>query len=460
MSGAARGGEASADAHPFVARPHRTLLGLSVPVMLSLLAEPLTGVADTAFVARLGSAQAAALGIATALLSSGVWVFNFLGIGTQTEVARADGVGDRAEAREAATRALLLGVAIGAALAAAAFPFVEAAARWMGADGAVRGGTSAYLRVRLLGIPAMLALLVAFGALRGVQDMRTPLRLAVGVNAANIALDAVLIFGLGPAPRLGLAGAAWATTGSQWVGALLALHALRRRLGPPGRLRARGLRGLVRVGRDMVLRTGALLLFLLLATRVANRAGAEPGAAHQGIRQVWMLTAFLLDAFALSAQSLVGYFLGARRRVQARRVARVACGWALGTGALLASSLAMAEGAVAALLVPPDAREAFAAAWPVAVLALPANALSFATDGLHWGAGDFRYLRNAMLLATGAGALALAAIDPGAPGALVQVWLATGLWILLRAALGLVRIFPGVGRAPLAAAGEAAPALR
>ncbi len=70
------------DRHPFVARPHRTFLALSLPVLISLVAEPLAGIADTAFIARLGASPLAALGVATTLLSGLFWAFNFLSIGT------------------------------------------------------------------------------------------------------------------------------------------------------------------------------------------------------------------------------------------------------------------------------------------------------------------------------------------------------------------------------------------
>jgi len=56
-------------AHPFVRAPHRTLIALSFPVLLSLIAEPLTGLVDTAFVAQLGAAPLAALGVGTVALS-------------------------------------------------------------------------------------------------------------------------------------------------------------------------------------------------------------------------------------------------------------------------------------------------------------------------------------------------------------------------------------------------------
>jgi MATE family multidrug resistance protein len=294
-------------------------------------------------------------------------------------------------------------------------------------------------------------MMAAFGALRGVQDMRTPLWIAVASNAVNVALDALLIFGLGPLPALGVAGAAWATVASQWLGLGLAARAALRRLGRPARLRARDAGALFVVGRDLFLRTGLLIVFVVLCTRAATRIGTEAGAAHQAIRQIWLLTALVLDSYAATAQSLVGYFLGARRVALARRVAGVAAVWSLGTGFALALAMLAGEGAVRALLVPASAAEVFAAAWLVAALSQPLNALSFVTDGIHWGTRDYRYLRNAMLAATGLGAALLALVDTGAPGALTRVWLVTAVWIGVRTVFGAARVWPGIGAAPLAA---------
>ena len=439
------------DHHPFLRAPHRTMLAFSLPVLLSLVAEPLTGLADTAFVARLGAGPLAALGVATTLLSSVFWVFNFLGIGTQTAVARAHGASGGAArgAADAVATALVAALASGAALALLCWPFADALAAFMGADGAVRSDAVVYLRIRLLAAPAILATIVAFGALRGRQDMRTPFRIAVSVNVVNVALDALLIFGAGPVPALGVAGAAWATTASQVAGAGWAVAAAWRALGPFVRVRLRTLVALLVVGRDLVLRTALLLAFLLLATRTATHAGPDAGAAHQAVRQVWLLTALLLDAFAATSQTLVGFFLGAGRVAVARRAAAVGCAWGGATGVLLAAAMLAGTGAVAWLLVPAGAAGPFFAAWAVAALAQPLNALSFVTDGVHWGTGDFRYLRNAMLLATAVGALLLALIDVHAPDALLSVWLATAAWIALRAGFGVLRVWPGVGRAPL-----------
>jgi MATE family multidrug resistance protein len=301
-------------------------------------------------------------------------------------------------------------------------------------------------------MPGVLLTMAAFGALRGAQDMTTPLWIALALNAVNAALDALLIFGLGPVPALGIAGAAWAATIAQWFGAAWGLASVGRRFGWHWALGWRRVGALLGVGRDLFFRTGLLLLFLLLATRAATRASVETGAAHQAVRQVWMLTAFMLGAFEVPAQSLVAYFLTGGAVARARHVAAVACRMGLATGAILSLALLLCGGPVAVLLVPESARAPFAGAWVVCALCQPLNALSFVTDGVHWGTGDYGFLRNAMLVATGVGALALASIDLSAPDALTWIWIATGAWIVVRAGFGLARIWPGVGRAPLAEA--------
>ncbi len=438
------------DAHPFVAAPHRTLVALAFPVLVSLLAEPITGLVDTFFLARLGAPLLAGLGVATALLSGVFWVFNFLGIGTQTEVARASGAGSLDQGRRAATLAVALAALLGVLLAASSLAVLEPVARWMGARGDSFDAAVLYLEVRLIGAPAVLVMLAGFGALRGLQDMQTPLRIALVTNLINVVLDPILIFGLGPLPALGIGGAAAASVATQWIGAAWAVLAVRARLGLDWRLEPRRVLALLVVGRDLVIRTALLLAFQVLATRFANLAGVESGAAHQAVRQFWLLSALALDAWAAAAQSLVGFFRGAARIPLARRVAAVACQWSLASGFALAFVMLGCAGLVAQGFVPPEARAVFPAAWTAGALAQPVNALAFATDGIHWGTGDYRYLRNGMLAATGLGAAALWAVDLHAADALAQVWYVTALWISMRAAFGVVRIWPAPGRSPLA----------
>ncbi|MEZ4702800.1 MAG: MATE family efflux transporter [Rhodothermales bacterium] len=441
--------------HDFSAAPNRTLVGLTIPILFSLVAEPLTGLVDTAFVARLGAAPLAALGVGTITLSSIFWVFNFLSVGTQTEVAQASGRGLTERAAELAGMALAMSAGLGVVVALAGWPASGLAADALGATEAVRDDAVAYIRWRLVGGPAVLLMLASFGTMRGLQEMRLPLWIALAVNALNIVLDAVLIFGMGPVPAMGIAGAAIASSVSQWVGAGLALWLLYRRLGLPAGLKRADASRLLVIGGDLFVRTGMLTLFLLLTTREATRMGAAAGAAHQAIRQVWMFAALALDAFAIAGQSLVGYFIGAENRAAARRVAGYVCLWSLGTGVVLFVSMVAGEPLAVRLLVPPEAVAVFSSAWFVAAVFQPLNALTFATDGLHWGTGDFRYLRNAVITATLTGALCVwLLVDVAQPGSLTLLWVATGVWIVVRAVFGLVRIWPGVGASPYRVGGS------
>ena len=441
--------EANQRDHSFARSPHRTFISLTFPVLLSLVAEPVTGLVDTAFIARLGPVSLAALGVGTMSLSSVFWIFNFLGIGTQTEVSQSFGKSSLSDASRIYTLAVVLGLSMGILLIFIGFPAAAPVAKVMGAVGQVAQQAEYYIQFRLLGAPAVLVSFAAFGTLRGLQDMRTPLFVAIVVNAVNIVLDALLIFGWGPIPTLGIKGAAIASTISWWVGAIWAVIVVWRRLGLADRIPLDEVIKLFQVGRDLIIRTGMLSLFLLLATRTATLIGPEAGAAHQVIRQVWVFTNLFLDAFAITGQSLVGFYIGGGFVTEARKVAGVVCFWSVIAGCVLALAMWFGRIPAAVALVPPTAVGLFMPAWMIAAIIQPVSALSFATDGIHWGTGDFRYLRNVVLLATATGGISLISIDPQWPFALMAIWVITGVWVFLRALFGILRIWPGIGKSPL-----------
>lgn len=436
--------------HPFLTAPHRTILALSVPVLFSLIAEPLTGLVDTAFVAQLGAEALAALGVGTAALSSIFWIFNFLGIGAQTEVAQALGQEREARAARMVGLALLMAGGFGLLLILFGWPLAPTIAELLGAQGAVQADAVTYMRIRLVSAPAMLAILTAFGALRGLQDMRTPLWIALTVNAINIVLDALLVPGVGSIPAFGIAGAAWASVLAQSIGAVWVVTAVLKKFGWPQNLQFSEARQLLKIGGDLFFRTGLLTLFMLLTTRVATTAGANSGAAHQAIRQFWIFAALGLDALAITAQSLVGFFIGSAM-AQAKRVALVSCQWGVVLGLLLSAGMWLGRDLIIDLLVPQTAVSVFIPAWIVATVMQPINSLSFVTDGIHWGTGDFRYLRNGMFAATAVASAALLFIDTTSANALLWVWVVTAVWIIIRAVWGIVRIWPGVGKSPFRA---------
>lgn len=430
------------------------MVALSLPILGSLLAEPFTGMVDTAFVARLGAEPLAALGVGTMVLSALFWAFSFLGVATQTRIATLQGAGShnsekgRAAARMclvAVTLALMAGVATGIA----GLPLSSAIVRAMGADGEVAQLAETYLKLRLIGAPAMLATFAAFGALRGAHDMSTPLWVAGGMNAVNIALDPVLIFGLGGFPAMGVAGAAIASSASQWIGAAWAAGAALRRLGPPDSFDWRQTRSLLAAGFDLFLRAASLNAFLILGTRQATLIGPSAGAVHQVVRSTWFFNALFMDSFAISGQSLVAHFLGNGDRAQARRAALVVCLWSTGAGAALGLAMLAMQPWMIAIYIPSVAATAFPGPWRIAAATQPISGVTFGTDGVHFGTGDFGFLRNVVLAALLLGSAVALWPDPSSPHALSAVWCGFSAWAGLRAVLGALRVWPGVGRAPL-----------
>ncbi len=432
--------------HPFIKHPHKTLISLSIPVLLSLTAEPITALVDTAFISSLGVVPLAALGVGTTALSSLFWMFNFLGVGTQTEVAQRYGKGESEGTEKILSLALLLSALIGLILILTIGPTAGWLANLLGASGSVQENAVRYMQIRLFGAPAVLLTLTIFGALRGLQDMRSPLWIAIGVNVLNLLLDWCLIFGNGPFPAMGVGGSALASTISQWLGALVGIILVAKKIGLTRNIKFYDAKKILQIGGDMFVRTGILNIFLAYTTRVANNLGADVGAAHQVIRQVWVFTALALDAFASTVQSLVGFFIGKDSISLAKRVVRVANGWSIGTGIVLGILMWAGRDQVIRILVPASSVTVFLSAWLISALSQPINSIAFLTDGTHWGTGDFRYLRNTMLIASGIGILGLWLLENWGKPTLLWIWGLIAVWNAFRALFGWIRIWPGIGQ--------------
>ena len=301
----------------------------------------------------------------------------------------------------------------------------------MGASHAVRPFAAEYLRISLLGAPFVLVALAAAGYLRGAQDTRTTLLVAVGANLANLAIELVLVYAL----HAGIAGSAWGTVVAQIGAAAVFLAIVGRRAHARGAtfaIRGRGVRAAAVVGSQLVVRTGSLLLALLATTAVASRISDAALASHQVAFQIWTFLALMLDAIAIAGQALVGRYLGADDGRHARAVARRMLELGVGAGVVIGLVVA----ATRPWLVIPFTDDAAVRGlseqvlWFVAALQ-PVAAVVFVLDGILIGAGDARYLALAMVVASvGYGGLLVVAIESGA--GLLWLWGAFVVWVLLR----------------------------
>ncbi len=418
-------------------RHDREIIALAVPAFGALIAEPLYVLADTAVVGHLGTEQLGGLAIASSVLLTAFAAFIFLAYGTTAAVARLLGAGREREAAEQAVQSLWLALAIGVVVASLTFAFAPALVELLGAEGQVRANAIVYLRISLPGVPFQLLVFAGTGYLRGLQDTRTPLIVAIGTATLNLVIELVLIVGLG----FGIGASALATVVAQVIAATvyvrLILRAARAReatIAPNAQSIAR----LARVGGDLLVRTFALRAAITGSVALAARVGVADLGAHQIAFEIWSFLALGLDAIAIAGQALVGRYLGADDAPTAREVGRRMLEWGIVAGVGAAVVVVVLRPVLPGIFT--DDAEVIALTgfllWWVAALQ-PINGLVFVLDGLLIGAGDMRFLAWAML-----GALAMM-IPPAAAVIVFDlgigfVWLAIAVLMVSRlVALGL-----------------------
>lgn len=419
----------------------REVARLAVPAFAALLAEPLFLLADSAIVGRLGVVPLAGLGIAGTVLLTAVGVFVFLAYATTAAVARQLGAGDVPAALRQGVDGLWLAVGLGVVTAAVLWPVARTLSVALGAGPDVADASAAYLRASLPGLPAMLVVLAATGVLRGLQDTRTPLVVAVCGAAANVPLNLVLVHGLGPVPALGIAGSGLGSSLAQLgMGVALAVVVARgaRRHGVALRPGGAGVLRSARDGTPLLMRTLTLRAAVVVTTVAAARSGDTALAAHQVVATVWTALALGLDALAIAGQALTGRTLGAGDVAGTHAVLRRLLGWGAVLGVLSGLVVLLGRGLLAPLFTPDEGvRAGIVAALLVVALAQPLAAYVFVLDGVLIGAGDGRYLAAAGVVTLAAylplvGAVVVWA-PPGTAG-LVWLWVAfAGGYMLARA---------------------------
>ena len=403
-------------------RHDREIVRLAVPAFLALVAEPLFLLGDAAVVGHLGTAELAGLGIAATVLQTAVGLCVFLAYGTTASVARSLGAGDLRAALTQGVDGLWLATGLGVVLTVGGVALADPLVGLFGASAAVEEQAGSYLRVAVLGITPLLLMLAATGVLRGLQDTRTPLVVAVAGNVVNLVLNVVLVYGA----DLGIAGSALGSVLAQ-VGcaAALTLVVVRgaRRERASLRPDAAGIRRSGRAGMALVVRT-LTLRAALLVTAVAVTAGGTAGeiATHQLAMTLWGFLAFVLDAVAIAAQAITGRYLGAGDVTTAREVTRRMLRWGWVGGAATGVLLAAASPLLGPLFTSdPGVHDLLVPVLLVAALGQPMAGIVFVLDGVLIGAGDGRYL-------AWAGVVVLAVYTPvlllvaGAVDGLVVVW--------------------------------------
>jgi len=417
---------------------------LAWPIAVSMLSYTLMGVADTLFVARMGTEAIAAIGMSISVtflvLSFGMGIM----AGLKVAVAQAMGARQFVLVRRLLWQglwlALLLGIVGVMLVPAGALIF-----GWMGASPQTSEHARAYFEVRIAATPILFGSLAAKSWFEGRGDTRTPMHANVWANLMNIALDPILIFGWGVIPQMGMRGAAIATVVSQVLSLLWLLIAARRELSNSrARVEATLVRRIIRLGAPLgvsrALDVGAWVVF----TAVLARIGDAHLAAH--VLAIRIIGISFLPGFAIGEASsvLVGQAVGARQWLGARQA------WWSAT--VLASALMLGWAIVFVLaprllLVPfapqPDVARIAATLLMIGAAFQVFDAIAMVSYSSLSGAGDTRFVMFTSIagawLVNVPVALFSLHMDWGAVGA----WLGITLEIAVLAFLNVWRIRSG-----------------
>ncbi|MFP4457947.1 MAG: MATE family efflux transporter, partial [Clostridia bacterium] len=426
----------------------KAVLMLAWPVIIEMLMHSSVGIADTAMVGRLGAASIAAIGLGNQLVMFGTTLFAAVRTGATVLVARLTGAGDREGARQAARQALLLGTVMGIALASVLFLFPEQGLRFLGAKPEVIEVGIGYLRYRAIAMIFAIITMTVTSILRGLGDTKTAMYVNASVSLTNVVLNYLFIFGIGIFPRMGTAGAGFASMLARIVGSIAMVWVLTtgksyikvsiaKIKGFHKETVKRMLSVGIPAGIESIMLRGAMMGFTMI---VAN-LGTNLYAAHQvGLRidSVAFMPGF---GFSVAATTLVGQNLGAKQPDEARRAGNATI--MMGAAFMGAVGVVIFIFARQFMWVFTDVEEVINAG--AEVLRIMAFALPFmgiarvAAGGLR-GAGDTTFVMGATGLSIWLTRIALAYVlvnffDLGLPGA----WIGMSADHLLRAVIFFFR---------------------
>ncbi|WP_271078203.1 MATE family efflux transporter [Aurantiacibacter sp. MUD61] len=421
----------------------------SWPIMLGQASVPLVGIVDTAVIGRTGDAVAlAGVALGATIINLVFWTFGFLRMGMTGLTAQANGSDDRREVEALLLRSLGIGFALGLLILALSIPISQLAFTVLSGSDAVQGDAGDYMQGRFYGAPAALAVYAMNGWLLGLGRTRDALALQIVMNLANIALDIWFVWGL----EMGAYGVGLGTACAEWIALVLGIIivgrvagtnvlSLARTIPRPLLLDRERLLQLFAVNRDIMIRTIALLILFTWFANAGARIGAEALAANHVLLQFINVAAFVLDAFAFTAEERVGQAYGARDRSRFLKSIRLTGEFALLSGLAFTALFYFAGGAVIDLLTTDAAvREEARRFLPLAALVPLLGMPSWMLDGIFIGTTRGRALRNAGVAST----ILYIALDYALrPNGNLGVWIAISASYLLRAG-GLALYFPGL----------------
>ena len=376
------------------------ILRLALPSVVTNITVPLLGLVDTAVVGHMGASEhIAAVAIGTTIFSMTYWLFGFLRMGTTGLVSQAHGAGDEAVIREGLLQGLSIGFLISALLLLLQTPLLHFALWLMQPEAEVARLASDYFRVCIWGAPAMLSTYVLTGWFIGMQDTRTPMRMAILQNLLNIFFTLVFVYGF----DLGVLGVALGTVVGLYAGAAFGAHRARRedrgRRESVGEREQRERSGSVwseasvrsvfsvfSVYIYIFLRTLCLVAVTVFFTSAGSRMGTLTLDANTLLMQFFIVFSYFTDGLANAAEALSGEHVGKKDRAGLLATVGGLFRWGFALAFLFTVVYAAAGPWLLSLLTNQQAVTSFALSYLAWIVTVPlVSVAAFVWDGIYIG---------------------------------------------------------------------------
>ncbi len=330
------------------------LLRLTLPMVWGVLSVLAFSLADTYFVAQLGTRQLAAMSFTFPVVAVLGSVAMGLGTGASSVIARGIGEGNRQQVKQLTTDSLLLSLLIVTLLASLGLATIDPLFAALGAGPDLLPLIRDYMSIWYLGMVFLVVPLMGNSAIRASGNTVVPSLIMTLAAAANILVDPLLIFGWGPFPALGLKGAALATVisrASTLVASLAFLHFRERLLVfafPSLKVMLRSWQGLLSVGLPAAATNLISPLSIGFVTSLMAQYGAQAVAGFGLASRLEALALIAPLALSASIGPFVGQNWGAQKYGRVKRALQVSFCFCLSWGVLVAVLLGKAAPEIAA----------------------------------------------------------------------------------------------------------------
>jgi putative MATE family efflux protein len=378
------------------------LLIFSLPSIAASVLEPLASVVDTAMVGHISTPLIGSLAIATTILSSFTWMFNFLVHASTRNVSHFVAKKDHASLMITIRSGLKISIVLGVLSTLFLFFARHLLYRLVSMPDELALEVDKYFTIRLIGHPFLLIYTTLLSIMRGFADVNRSFYLVLFTTLLNIVVTGILLFIL----NWGIEGAAVGTVVSQIVGLIVTLFILGKKKIIRDNLFKKGLSSDVKIefgkhSKELFGRSFILTAVFFMSTRLAAGLGLPFLAAHQILLQIWLFVSFFVDGVAMTGNILGAKFYALKEMRTLDDIFKklLWLGFIIG-GFFILFYVPFYQWVWSFFTLDREVYEQLEKIWPYVVWSQIINCLSFVYDGLLFGLGEFRFLRRHMFLGT------------------------------------------------------------